>query len=142
MATLPESPVFELLLQSALAKYEKETGKPLVENPLMAQLNRCDTVEAITQALQERAQAFREFRGGHHKAITLLNRTVQALHKLSGAASLVESIGLVCRKGSFRFLESFLTHFLQSVPIVNTIHTCIGVFLSVCIPTVLVGESL
>jgi hypothetical protein len=96
MATQPESPVFETLLQSALEKYEKETGIPLVEDPLMAQLNHCDSAETITQALQERAQAFREFRGGNHKAITLLKRTVQALHKLSGTGSLVESIGLVC----------------------------------------------
>jgi hypothetical protein len=96
MATHPESTVFESLLQSALAKYEKETGIPLAENPLMAQLNHCDSVETITQALQKRAQAFREFRGGNHKAIALLKRTVEALHKLSGTASLAESIGLVC----------------------------------------------
>jgi len=95
MATQLESTVFESLLQSALAEYEKETGIPLVENPLMAQLNHCDSVETITQALQKRAQAFREFRGDH-EVITLLKRTVQALHKLSGTASLVESIGLVC----------------------------------------------
>jgi hypothetical protein len=103
MAIQPESTVFESLLQSALAKYEKETGIPLVDNPLMAQLNDCDSVETITQALQNRAQAFREFRGGNHEAIKFLKRTVQALYKLSGTASLVESIGLVCRNG---FLSS------------------------------------
>jgi hypothetical protein len=96
MATQPESLVIESLLQSALEVYEKETGIKLVEHPLATQLDGCDSVETITQALQERAQTFREFRGGNHKAIALLKRTVQALHKLSGTTALVESIGLVC----------------------------------------------
>jgi hypothetical protein len=96
MAIQPELLAFESLLESALADYQKETGINLVEHPLAIQLEHCDSVESITEALQERAQAFRKFRGGNHRVISLLKRTVQALHKLSGTTALVESIGLVC----------------------------------------------
>ena len=91
MATLPESSVFESLFQSALEKYEKVTGIDLVRHPLAAQLERCNSVESMTRALQDRAEAFCKFREGNHEAITVLKHTVRALHTLS-------SIDLVRRK--------------------------------------------
>jgi multidrug transporter EmrE-like cation transporter len=33
-------------------------------------------------------------------------------------------------------------HLLQPVPIMNTVHTGIGIFLGVCVSAILVGESL
>jgi len=91
MATLSESSVFEALFQSALEEYEKVTGINLVRHPLAAQLERCNSVESITQALKDQAEAFFEFRGSNHKAITLLKHTVLALNALS-------AINLVCRR--------------------------------------------
>ena len=100
MGTLPESFDLGALFQYALEEYEKETKINLARHPLAHQLERCDSVESITQALQEQAKEFSEFRGSNHKAIKLLKNTVQALHKLSGTAAVAGSIGLVCRKRS------------------------------------------
>ena len=91
-----ETCILESLFQSALDEYEKQTKINLVGHPLAVQIQRCNNVESITDLIQDQARAFLEYRGGNHKALTFLKRTVQALHNLSGAASLVESIGLVC----------------------------------------------
>lgn|ERR1700730_14708498 len=99
MAALTRSSVFGSLFQSALEEYEKETGINLNQHPLAVRLDHCDSVESITAALQEQAQAFREFREGNRKIIMLLQNAVQALHKVSGMANLGESVGFVCQKG-------------------------------------------
>ena len=97
MATLSESSVFGTIFQSALEEYEKQTGIDLVKHPLAAQLEHCDSVESVTQALQDQAQAFRDFRRGNNKAITFLNNAVQLLHMLSSTLALGEAVGHVCR---------------------------------------------
>lgn len=98
MATHSGSSIFESLFQSALEEYKKETNIDLVKHPLADQLERCDSVEAITQAVQEQAQAFRDFRGGNNKFITLLKNVVQAFYKISSSTmDLGDAIGLVCR---------------------------------------------
>jgi fungal STAND N-terminal Goodbye domain len=89
--------VFESLFQSALDEYEKQTGINLVEHPLAAQLDGCDSVDSITEVLQEQARSFREFRGSDNKIMKSLRRAVQVLHKLSGSVVIGEAIGLVRR---------------------------------------------
>ena len=95
MATHSESSVFESIFQSALEEYEIQTGINLIRHPLAIQLERCFSVESITDVLEQQAQAFREFRGGNNKIITLLKPAVQVLHMLSAHAALGEHIGLV-----------------------------------------------
>jgi len=91
------SSIFELLFQSALEGYKKETNIDLVKHPLADQLERCDSVEAITQAVQEQAQAFRDFRGGNNNLITSLKNAVQVLYRISSSTvDLGDAIGLVC----------------------------------------------
>ncbi|KAH9965156.1 hypothetical protein BJV74DRAFT_799613 [Russula compacta] len=109
MAT--ESSFFESLFQLALDEYENQTGINLLQHPLAIQLDRCNSVESITELFQQQAEAFREFREGNHKILTLLKRAVQVLYKLSASATLAEHIGL------------------PESP-VKMIHTCIGTLLS------------
>ena len=97
MATLSESSNFDALFQSALEDYEKETGIDLVKHPLAAQLDVCDSVESVTQAFQEQAQAFYEFRGGNNKVAASIQNAVQVLHKFSSTVVPGETVGLVCR---------------------------------------------
>ena len=97
MAPPSDSSIFELLFRCALEEYEKQTGIDLLKHPLAAQLDLCDSVESVTQVLQERAQAFREFRGGNNKVTTLLRNAVQVLYNLSSTAVLGEGVGPVCR---------------------------------------------
>lgn len=133
MATLSGSLDLKLLFQSALEEYEKETGINLVdlEHPLVAELERCDSLESITRVLQEKAQAFCEFRRDKPKGIELFKHAVGALHKLSGIALLGASIGFVCRN-SLLVLELLILMLLQPpISLVKTIHTCIGMLFGV-----------
>ena len=133
MATISGPLDWELLFQSALEEYEKETGINLVnlEHPLVAELERCDSLESITRVLQEKAQAFCEFRRNKPKGIELLKHAACALHVLSGMAALGESIGFVCRNGLLVLELLFLMLLQAPISLVKTIHTCIGMLLGV-----------
>jgi hypothetical protein len=133
MATLSRPSDLEFLFQSALEEYEKETGISLVdsEDTLVAELERCDSLDSITLALQEKAQAFCEFRRNKPKGMEFFKHAISALHKLLGLAALGKSIGFVCPNGLL-VLELLLLMLLQPViPLVNTVHTCIGMLFGV-----------
>ena len=42
---------------------EEKAGVSLVQHPLAIKLQSCDTIEAITDFMQDQAQVFRHFRG-------------------------------------------------------------------------------
>jgi hypothetical protein len=116
MAMPSESSIFESLLQSALEEYKKETNIDLVKHPLADQIERCDSVEAITQAVQGQAQAFRDFRGGNNKLITSLKNAVQVLYTISSSTvDLGHAIGLVSLICSW-FLHSLIFDTIYSRP--------------------------
>ena len=142
MSTTSEPSMFESLFQSALEEFEKQTKINLAEHPLAAQLERCNSVQSITELLHDQARTFRQFRANDSKLMTVLNRTAQGLHTLSGIMTVGGAVGFVCRNRGWVLHYLFLTLLLQQVPFVKSIHTGIGVLLSVRIPTVSVGESL
>jgi DUF438 domain-containing protein len=88
MATISEPSMFQSLFQSALEEFEKETKINLAGHPLAVQLQCCNSVESITELLHNQARTFRQFRGSDNKLMTVLNHAVQALHMLSGIATL------------------------------------------------------
>ena len=95
----PSSPsALQLLFDIALQDYEKQTGTKLVDHDLAKQLEICNSVDSITTFLQNRARAFREFRGEDEKVMRFLRHVVHVLYTLSANATLGEGIGLVCRK--------------------------------------------
>lgn len=105
----PSSPShLRLLFETALQEYEKLTGTKLADHPLATQLETCGSVESITAVLQERAQAFREFRGGDGKVMKPLKCAVNIMHTLSISTVLGESIGLA-RWRRFPGVARFLT---------------------------------
>jgi len=89
---------FRLLFETALEEYSKQTGTKLVDHPLFARLEKCDTVDSITAVLQEQVQAFLKFRGKDGKVMKSLKCAVHVLHSLSDSTFLGEAIGLVCPK--------------------------------------------
>jgi hypothetical protein len=84
----------QVLFESALQDYEKQTGIILAKHPLSEQLQNCDSVESVTAVLREQTQAFNEFRGGE-KIMRLLKSAISVLHKLFATADLGQAIGLV-----------------------------------------------
>ena len=143
MTTLEESSAFESLFQSALDEYENQTGIDLRRHPLALQLDGCDSVQSLTEVLQQQAQAFHEFRGGNNKIITLLKHAAQALYKLSTPVVHAQAIGLV-RPKSLCVLYSHVSHasFTARVICENNTHLHRNPPFCMCDSPVPTGESL
>lgn len=86
----------QLLFDSALQSYEKQTGMKLIDHPLARQLENCHSVDSIMDILQQQARTLTEFRGDDGKVMRPLKRVVHVLHSLSTSTTLGEGIGLVC----------------------------------------------
>ena len=99
------SSVLQSLFETALDEFEKQTGTSLARHPLAVKLNACDTVESITDALQEQAQAFRNFRGDGGKVMKYFKGVVRVLHLLS-TTGVLDTIRQVGRNSLLRFAAS------------------------------------
>ena len=89
-----QSSRLEALFQSALHDYEQQTGILLSKHPLAEQLQNCQSVDSITDLLQEQARVFGEFRGSD-KIMKSLKSVVSALSRASAVAAVGQDIGLV-----------------------------------------------
>jgi fungal STAND N-terminal Goodbye domain len=81
------------LISKALSDYANQTGIDLTKNPFADQFQSCDSADAISELLQERAKAFKTYRDEHRKLINCLSPIVQFLHAFSG--TLGEALVLV-----------------------------------------------
>ena len=70
----PSSSQFQAIFKAALKEYSQKTGKDIVTNPITAKLRRCSSPDEVLDVLQEKAQAFNDFRDG--------DRRVQLMRKL------------------------------------------------------------
>jgi len=85
----------QLLFDTAMQSYEKQTGLKLIDHPLARQLESCHTVESVMNILQHQAWSITGFREDDGKAMRSLKRVVHVLHALSTSTTLGEGIGLV-----------------------------------------------
>jgi hypothetical protein len=81
-----------------LQDYAKKTGTKLDDHPLAKQLENCDSADAISSVLQEKARRFHEFRGEDGKIVISLKSAIHILYTLSTSTTLGEGIGIVCPK--------------------------------------------
>ena len=95
MSDQPESFPIQVLFESALHDYEKQTGIPLANHPLAGQLQNCQSLESVTTLLQEQARAFSQFRESD-KITKSLKSVVSALSRVSATVTLGQDFGLVC----------------------------------------------
>jgi len=98
MSDLSESSRFQVLFESALQDYERQTGTILAREPLAEQFERCNSLESVVDVLQEQARAPGEFQGGESRAMRSLKCVVSVLYSLSTSTMLGEVIGLVRHK--------------------------------------------
>ncbi len=85
---------FQVLFESALKDYEMQTGISLTNHPLAQQVQICQTVESITDLLQEQARAFKEYQGSD-KIMESLKSVVSFLSKVASTAALRLYFGMV-----------------------------------------------
>jgi hypothetical protein len=85
---------FQLIFNNALKAYEKRTKKDLLAHPLAAELNTCNTPNAILSVLQQQVPGLDQLRSSDDRWSKWLDPTANVLFALS--ASLGEGVGLVC----------------------------------------------
>jgi hypothetical protein len=82
-STTTSSSIFQLITK-ALADYADQTGLDLTKDPFADKLQNCNSAEAISELLEDRAKAFKEYRDGNRKLINGLNPLVRFLYTFSG----------------------------------------------------------
>jgi hypothetical protein len=88
---------FQTLFESALQAYERKTGITLAQYPFAVDLQNCDSIDGITTLLQDRTQAFNDFRE-RDRMVKAIRTTVSILAPLSQAAAFADAVGLVRQK--------------------------------------------
>ena len=86
---------FRSMLDAALSEYEKKTGKPLLDDPLAAELQGCESVGDIMAIFRSQAEVFQQgkFRDGDQRLMKWTSPTVNVLYAFSG--TLGEGVSLV-----------------------------------------------
>ena len=92
--TASSSSQFQQIFNSALKAYEKRTKKDLLFHPLAAQLQACDSPDAILAVLQNHLNEPDRSRNTDDRWSKWLDPTVNVLFAFS--ATLGEGVGLVC----------------------------------------------
>jgi hypothetical protein len=120
---------FQTVLDAALVDYKRRTGISLDNHSLTAQLQRCDSVDAITAVLRDRAQAFSGFHG-NERMLQPFKGIVTSLLALNVAFE--TSINLVRPKALTMFSVSN-PYPITKFPPVAAITTGFAVLISVCV---------
>ncbi|KAH8987667.1 hypothetical protein EDB86DRAFT_2095082 [Lactarius hatsudake] len=81
------------ILEKALDEYKKRTGKDLTAHPLAAEIQGCDSPEAILTVLEGKANELNQSRSSDERLTKWLNPTVNTLNLLS--ATLGEGVGSI-----------------------------------------------
>lgn len=89
---MPESSFLRTIFEQALRDYEKQTETNLDGDPFIATLAECDSVESITAAFEERAQAFRKLQGKDGKVMKCLKGVINVLYPLSSVLGAIVGI--------------------------------------------------
>ena len=106
------------LIIDAFDDYAKQVGEDLTKNPFADALRACDSPNAVLELLQEKANAFKEYREGDHKLIGCLKPVVQVVQ---GFSDLIGSaISFVSRICTFVVAASNVTY----LPPLGAVSTC------------------
>jgi hypothetical protein len=93
MASSSSSSNFQSIFNASLRAYDDKTKNKLLDHPLAARLQSCDSPNAILSVLQDLVQQFDQRRTSDERLKNWLNPTVNVLFTFS--ATLGEGVGLV-----------------------------------------------
>ena len=92
--TISSSSNFQLIINNALEKYKKRTKTDLITHPLAAQLQSCNSSDAILAILHQQVQALDQSRSRDERWSRWLNPSVNVIYALS--STVAAGVGLVC----------------------------------------------
>ena len=124
----PSTDNFSAIFNVASTEYQRLTGKSLDTHPFAAQLDTCQSPDAVSNVLRTQARAFSKFREGDERLMAWLDPTISIL--LAFSDTLGEGIGLVSNLDHFVH-DHFRTLNYQAFSPAKTIFTGIGVLLGV-----------
>ena len=84
---------FQSIFNASLQAYDNKTKNKLLDHPLAARLQSCDSPNAVLSVLQDLVQQFDQRRTSDERSKNWLNPTVNVLYTFS--ATLGEGVGLV-----------------------------------------------
>ena len=84
---------FQSVLDAALEAYEKKTKTKVLDHPLAAQLQSCDSPTAILSVLQDLIQQFDHRRRSDERLSSWLSPTVNVLYAFS--STIGQGVGIV-----------------------------------------------
>ena len=84
---------FQYIFNASLQAYDSKTKNKLLDHPLAAQLQSCDSPNAVCSVLQDLIQQFDQRRTSDERLKSWFNTTVNVLYTFS--ATLGEGVGLV-----------------------------------------------
>lgn len=121
---------FQVVFNTALVDYARQTGNDIATHPLAAKLKYCDSPDSILAVLHEQAKAFDQFRKGDWKVEVMrrLKPTVHVVLALS-AGVFGEGVGLVSCSVSYDYPKTYI---LQVFSPAKAIFAGIGILLTVC----------
>lgn len=88
------TPKIQPIFEQALEEYKKKTGNELTAHPLAAEINGCNSPNAILPILERKAHELNQSGSSDERLFKWLLPTTTVLHTLS--VTLGESVGLVC----------------------------------------------
>ena len=83
---------FQSIFDAALKEYEKKTGKDLQTHPLAAELDQCNSPDAVLDILQKQADELDEIKERDQTSMGWLSPTIHVLYTLSAT---VGDVGMV-----------------------------------------------
>ena len=112
----PMSPSNFQLIIDAFDDYSRQLGVDLTKNPLADALRCCDSPNAVLELLQDKANAFKDYRDGDpgRTLMNWLKPVVQVVHGFSGV--LGPAISLVSPLRSFLLFPFFTLLLLGTIP--------------------------
>ena len=92
--TVSSSSNFQLIINNALGKYKKRTKNDLITHPLAAELQSCNSPNAILAVLHQQVQELGQSRSSDERWSRWLDPTINVIYALSSTAA--AGVGLVC----------------------------------------------
>jgi hypothetical protein len=86
-STSTSSPNFETIFADALKEYKKRTKKDIAAHSLAAQVESCDSPNAVLTVLQTQVQTFDPSPSANERWTRLLDPTITVLYAFSGFVS-------------------------------------------------------
>jgi hypothetical protein len=115
------------MLDAALTEYKKKTGSDLLAHWLAAELQTCESVDAVLDILRDQAKAFGK--SGDQRLMKWIDPLVHVLHTFSGTLGGGVSLVLIPRNPIHDIDDSSVA--LKVFPPAKVIFTGIGVLLAV-----------